>query len=98
MKAIELEFSQKKFNGDFTGGTTIPRVWSEDLIEKELDELLNESESIEEASLSGDFPKSEFSIEEVEAIVGLYGEIVEDCENAINVSWAKYSNKQTKID
>lgn len=90
MKKFKLKCSQSYFNGSSTSNETLPKNWNEDLIEKELNELLNEDETVSAAYLSYNFDKSNFSRDDVDSLLGLNGEIEGEQESFYQVGWSKY--------
>ena len=99
MKAIKLSYATKDFNGNQrNSGTTASRIWNEDFINSELNELL-EDKNIETATLDGQFLKSDFNLDEVENILGIYGEIDDETEDYYSINWVKSNeDRQIKLD
>lgn len=99
MKAITLYYTTKDFNGNQrSGGYTASRIWNEDFIASELDELLADK-NIETATLDGRLLKSDFTLAEVENLIGMYGEIDNETEDYYSVNWIKSNDdEQIKLD
>lgn len=92
MKNYKLNCSQDYFNGTSTSNETLSKSWNESLIELELEELLNEDENVKSAHLSYNFKKSDFTEDEVNDLLGLYGEIEGDENEFYQVGWSKYKS------
>ena len=99
MKSITLSYATKDFNGNQrNSGTTASRIWNEDFITSELNELL-EDKNIETATLDCKFFKSDFTLGEVENLLGIYGEIDDETEGYYSVNWFKSNEDgQIKLD
>ena len=92
MKTYKLNNSQDFFNGSSTSNETLSREWTQELINEELNELLNEDEKVKSGHLSYNFKKSEFSEDEVCNLLGLYGEIEGEENDFYQVGWSKYKS------
>ena len=99
MKAITLNYVTKDFNGkERNSGTTASRIWNEDFITSELNELLSDK-NIETATLDAHILKSDFTLDEVEDLIGIYGEIDDETESYYSINWFKSNeDKQIKLD
>ena len=99
MKATTLSYVTKDFNGNQrNSGTTASRIWNEDFINSEFNELL-EDKNIETATLDCQFLKSDFNLGEVENLLGIYGEIDDETEDYYSVNWFKSNeDEQKKLD
>ena len=99
MKAIKLSYVTKDFNGNQrNSGTTASRIWNEYFITSELNELISD-ENIETATLDAHILKSDFTLDEVEDLIGIYGEIDDETESYYSINWFKTNeDKQIKLD
>lgn len=98
MKPTTLNQITVNFNGNSTSNETIEMVWTSDLIESELNDILTDK-NIQEAILEKQFLKSDFTLEEIENILGLYGEINDENDEIISVTWMKFNeDKQIILD
>jgi len=99
MKAITLSYATKDFNGNQrNSGTTASRIWNEDFITSELNELLSDK-NIETATLDAHILKSDFTLDEVEDLIGIYGEIDDETESYYSINWFKSNeDEQIKLD
>ena len=99
MKSITLSYTTKDFNGNQrNSGKTASRIWNEDFITSELNELL-EDKNIETSTLEGQFLKSDFNLGEVENLLGIYGEIDDETEDYYSINWFKSNEDgQIKLD
>ena len=99
MATITLSYATKDFNGNQrNSGKTASRIWNEDFINSELNELL-EDKNIETATLDYKFLKSDFNLDEVENLLGIYGEIDDETEDYYSINWVKSNEDgQVKLD
>lgn len=89
MKAIELNATVTRYDEKKWQTETLLIVWTEELIESQLNDMLSEIET-KSVELTKYFPKSDFTRNEIESILGMYGQIEED-ENYYDVTWYKHN-------